>query len=138
MILTMKNYKKIDVIMTEGILSPTLKSFKYTFHFYWIVYLVQYFHYEHQHSLIYNSIPLWINFLLLYIYTLYWTVRRDEQSRSWPRWAVSTLIPPGTVLIRAEDPTPSSNCSAPSFDFLDKRSPGSQQRPTSITFPLQS
>ena len=72
------------MVMKEGILSPAFKSFKFSFHFHWIVdvYLVQYFLYEHQHSLIYNSIPLWINFLLLYIYTLYWTVRRDEQSRS--------------------------------------------------------
>ena len=63
-----------------------------------------------------------------------WTVQ--ELASPWPRWAVSTLIPPGTILIRAEDPTLSSNCSAPSFDFLDKRSPGRQQRTYLNNIPL--
>ena len=124
------------MVMKEGILSATFKSFKFSFHFQWIVnvYLVQYFLYEHQHSLIYNSIPLWINFLLLYIYTLYWTVRRDEQSRS------SHCSPNPHPLLASIDQsrgsTPSSNCSAPSFDFLDKRSPGSQQRTYLNNIPL--
>ena len=40
--------------------------------------------YEHTDNipLIYISIPQGINILLLYIYTEYWIVRSDEQSRS--------------------------------------------------------
>ena len=138
-----KNFKLgKDMVMKEGILSPAFKSFKFSFPLNWecvfgaiILIWTPTFPY-----LQFNS-PVNKFSIVIHLYSVLdcqegWTVQ--ELPPPWPRWAVSTLIPPGTILIRAEDPTLSSNCSAPSFDFLDKRSPGSQQRPTSITFPLQS